>query len=147
MAIPRLQRFPVPDLVRYFGASLLALIADLATLSACLRLLGMDLHWAATAGFVVGVAVTYALCILWVFPKRTYARTPTLEFATFAAIGVAGLGVTQLVLWLGVTRFGGLPELVKLGAAGATFVFNYVVRKTLLFTGTPLAALHQGDHA
>ena len=48
-------------------------------------------------------------------------------------IGVAGLGVTQLVLWLGVTELGLMPEAVKLAAAGLTFAFNYVARKSLLF--------------
>lgn len=135
-----------PELARYFTTSLVALVADLGTLSACLRLLHMELHWAATAGFMVGVAVAYALCILWVFPKRSYMRTPTVEFVVFMAIGVAGLGITQLVLWLGATRIGLLPELVKLAAAGATFVFNYLARKSLLFTGVVLSSI-QEDHA
>jgi len=132
-----------PELARYLAASLLALIADVATLSATLRLLRVDLYWAATAGFMVGLAVAYALSIRWVFSRRAYARAPALEFVLFGLVGVAGLGITQVVLWLGSARLGLMPELVKLVAAGATFVFNYVWRRTLLFAGMPLLQLRE----
>lgn len=128
-----LRRLLATDLFRYFAASLLALAADTATFSVSLRLLHLPLALAATAGFVLGAAIAYLLSIRWVFRERTLARHPALEFLTFAAIGVAGLGVTQLVLWIGVTELRLLPEAVKLGAAVITFAFNYLVRKALLF--------------
>ena len=124
------------DLTRYFAASLLALAVDTATLSACFRLLDLSVAWSASIGFVAGAIVAYLLSILWVFRARAFAHAPALEFLSFVAIGIAGLGVTQLVLWLGVAWLGLLPELVKLAAAGITFVFNYAVRKTLLFAAS-----------
>lgn len=128
------------DLARYFAASLLALAVDVATLSACLRLLDLSLAWSASVGFVAGGIVAYLLSIRWVFRSRSFADAPALEFLAFIAIGIAGLGVTQLVLWLGVTRLGLLPELVKLGAAGVTFAFNYLARRSLLFAARPRGA-------
>lgn len=135
-----------PDFVRYFAASVFALAADLATLSLCLRVFGVHLAGAATAGFVVGALVAYVLSVRWVFRQRTYAAHPVLELATFIGIGVAGLGVTQLVLWVGVTGLGLLPEIVKLAAACLTFLFNFVVRKALLFVGARATAA-SGDLA
>ena len=129
----RLAALARHDLARYFIASLVALAVDVATLSACLRLLHLGLAWSASLGFVVGAAVAYLLSIRWVFRQRAFGDAPTLEFLTFVGIGVAGLGVTQLVLWLGVTELGLMPEAVKLAAAGLTFAFNYVARKSLLF--------------
>ena len=128
------------DLTRYFIASLLALAVDLAVLSACLRLLHLGLAWSATLGFAAGAVVAYVISIRWVFAARSLANVPALEFLTFVGIGIAGLGVTQAVLWLGVTELGLLPELVKLGAAGITFAFNYLVRKSLLFATSRRAA-------
>ena len=122
-----------PDLVRYFAVSLLALILDLATLSACLRLLHLDLAVSASLGFAVGAVAAYLLSIYWVFNARTMADMPALEFVTFVAIGLAGLGVTQIVLWVGVQWLGLIPEMVKLVAAGITFTFNYLLRKSILF--------------
>lgn len=129
----RLAALARHDIARYFIASLAALAVDVATLSACLRLLHLGLAWSASLGFVVGAVVAYLLSIRWVFPQRAFGDAPTLEFLTFVGIGVAGLGVTQLVLWLGVTELGLMPEAVKLAAAGLTFAFNYVARKSLLF--------------
>ena len=134
------------DLLRYFAASLIALAADLGTLSLCLRVLHFGLGWSASIGFGVGALVAYLLSIRWVFPERAFRHAPAFEFLSFVAIGLAGLGLTQLVLWLGVTELGLLAEAVKLAAAAITFVFNYMVRKALLFA-TARRAMAPGDHA
>lgn len=131
-----LRRLLGSDLPRYFLASLLALVADTAVLSACLRVFQLPLAWSATIGFVIGAAVAYLLSIRWVFRQRTLARAPVIEFLSFAGIGIIGLGVTQLVLWVGVAELGLLPEAVKLAAAVITFAFNYLARKALLFAAT-----------
>lgn len=56
-----------------------------------------------------------------------------MEFAGFATIGIAGLGVTEVVLWLAIEMLDVIPEAGKLGAAVATFLFNFALRKLLLF--------------
>ncbi|WP_312914263.1 GtrA family protein [Stenotrophomonas sp.] len=121
------------DLFRYFVASVIALAIDVAVLSVAMRLFNAPMGWAATLGFASGAVVAYALSTRWVFKARSLAAAPLIEFAVFAIIGIVGLGVTQFVLWLGVVKLGLLPELVKLAAAGATFVFNYLARRSLLF--------------
>lgn len=128
-----LQRLASPELIRYFAVSLVALAVDTAILSGCLRLLQLPLAWSATLGFAAGALVAYLLSIRWVFRARALANAPAVEFLTFIGIGVAGLAVTQLVLWIGVTELHLLPEAVKLSAAIVTFAFNYLVRKALLF--------------
>lgn len=133
MNVPSAARLLRTDFARYFAVSLLALAVDMVVLSACLRLLQLELAVAASLGFIAGGIVAYLLCIHWVFPERRYDETPSLELAAFVAIGIAGLGITHVVLWLGVTWMGLVPELVKLAAAGITFASNYLLRKTLLF--------------
>lgn len=135
------------DLPRYFAASLLALALDVGTLSLCLRLLHFGLAWSVTLGFTVGAVVAYLLSIRWVFRERAFRNAPAFEFLSFVAIGIAGLGVTQFVLWIGVTELGLLAEAVKLAAAGVTFAFNYVVRKSLLFAAARRSASLHKDPA
>lgn len=135
------------DLPRYFAVSLVALLVDVAILSLSLRVLHLGLAWSATLGFAIGAIVAYLLSIRWVFRQRSFGHVPALEFLGFLAIGIAGLGVTQLVLWIGVTELGLLAEAVKLAAAGATFVFNYVVRKSLLFAAARRSAHLRKDPA
>ena len=135
--MPRLtDRLLHHDLSRYFLASLLALAVDTGTLSFCLRVAHLSLAWSATTGFALGALFAYVLSIRWVFKARAFGNTPALEFLTFIGIGIGGLGLTQLVLWMGVTRLGLLAEAVKLAAAILTFLFNYLVRKSLLFATT-----------
>lgn len=135
------------DLLRYFTASLLALAADLGTLSFCLRVLRLSLGWSASIGFAVGALVAYLLSIRWVFRQRAFADAPAVEFLAFVGIGITGLGITQFLLWLGVVKLHLLPELVKLAAAIVTFVFNYLVRKTLLFAASTRALHSSKDSA
>lgn len=113
------------DIIPYFIASLAALLVDLGLFSLAIRVIGMPWFWAATLGFVAGALTVYLVSIWWVFSRRRMKGRPYHEFALFVFIGVAGLGVTQIVLWIGIERIGALPELVKLAAAGVTFVFNY----------------------
>lgn len=121
------------DFVRYFLVSIAAFALDLAVLSACLRLVEVEVPLSASIGFSAGAVLAYVLSTRWAFRHRAYGDSPRFEFAIFVAIGLAGLGVTQLVLWMGVGRMGLVPEAVKFAAAAVTFAFNYAVRKSLLF--------------
>lgn len=147
MTFPAIAAVLRYDLTRYFAASGIALAVDLATLSACLRLLHFSLGWSASIGFTIGALVAYLLSIRWVFRQRAFADAPAVEFLAFVGIGIAGLGITQLLLWLGVIQMHLLPELVKLAAAVVTFAFNYLVRKTLLFAASARAHPPRKDDA
>ncbi len=118
---------------RYFLASLAALLVDMLVLSVCLRIFDIDLRWAAAVAFLAGAVVAYILSIRWVFTERAYGAMPLVELSSFLGIGLAGLGITQLILWIGVSELQFVPELVKVAAAGATFIFNFLARKSLLF--------------
>jgi len=135
-------------MVRYFIASILALVLDTAVFSASLRLLHLGLFWSATLGFVAGAVLAYVSSITWVFKERRLEHQPTLEFSLFVGIGVLGLGITQAVLWIGVTWLHLWPEAIKLVAAAVTFVCNYLLRRSLLFvkcTSFPLSALSKDN--
>ncbi|MFZ5583342.1 MAG: GtrA family protein [Pseudomonadota bacterium] len=126
------------EFIRYFGVSLIALLVDLGLFSLCLRVLDISWPYAASIGFVGGVVTAYILSVRFVFHHRTMAPAPAAEFLVFTVIGVVGLGVTQLVLWLCIDLGGLQPEFSKLVAAGVTFVFNFAVRKVLLFASLPI---------
>ena len=118
---------------RYFGASAVALAVDFGVYSGLIRLAGVDYLVAAPIGFLLGLAMIYFLSVRWVFRQRRLASART-EFALFATIGIAGMGLNQLILYVGVGLLGLLPEFAKLVSAGAVFCFNFASRKLLLFT-------------
>jgi putative flippase GtrA len=56
-----------------------------------------------------------------------------LEFASFAVIGVVGVAINAAAMSIGV-KFLGLHYLIaKCGAAGFTFLWNFLARRQFLF--------------
>ncbi|MBO9514406.1 MAG: GtrA family protein [Variovorax sp.] len=119
---------------RYFAASVLALAADVGGFSFAMRILEWTWPVAATLGFLLGACVAYAMSVAWVFKKRALRDHPLVELIVFVAIGVLGLGVTQVVLWAGIEHLGLPAEAAKMVAAGCTFASNYAARKAVLFS-------------
>jgi putative flippase GtrA len=125
--IPRLREF-----LLYFAASVAALALDTGVFSLALRL-GVPLAVAACLGFSLGLMLVYTLSTRHVFAQHRLAERRS-EFALFALIGVAGLLLTEALLWLLVQRFGVTPLSAKLTTACGVFLFNFALRKTFLFT-------------
>ena len=119
--------------LRYFAASALAFALDLATLSGLSRFAGVHYLLAAPVGFALGLALIYLLSVRWVFAEPRLAN-PRVEFTVFGLIGLAGMGINELVIYAGVERFALAPEQAKLASAALVFCFNFVTRKLLLFT-------------
>ena len=117
---------------RYLLVSAVALAVDFGVLIGLTELLGVHYLFAGAAGFLIGAGAVYAGSVFWVFAHRKLSR-PDLEMTIFVLIGVGGLGVNELALW-GLTEFAGLYVGVsKIGAAGCSFAFNFIVRKHFLF--------------
>lgn len=139
MNIPSERAFHWPSMINleapsYFLASLIALAIDLGSFSALMRFAAVSWFWASACGFTMGAVVAYLLSIHWVFATRRLKNSPHTEFGIFILIGLSGICLTQFLLWIGIDLLHALPELVKLAAAGVTFMFNYIVRKTFLFS-------------
>jgi putative flippase GtrA len=118
---------------RYFTASAAALAVDFGLYAALVRLASVDYLIAAPVGFALGLATIYLLSVRWVFGARRLADA-RLEFAVFASIGLAGMALNQLVIYVGVEAWSLSYELAKLASAGVVFCFNFALRKLLLFT-------------
>jgi putative flippase GtrA len=131
MIAERGLRADATELLRYFAVSLVALVVD----TFALLLVANFVHylWAATLGFLLGAVTSYLFSVRWVFRHRRLAAFPKTEFAAFAAVGVAGLGLNNLAIY-GAVEHAGLGLLAaKAGAALLTFSFNFGLRKWGLF--------------
>lgn len=116
---------------RYVVASLAALALDVAVLQ--IAAAWMHYLFAASLGFVVGACAIYLLSTRWVFRRRKLAGRATIEFSAFVAIGLVGLILNDLIIYVGVERLALDLLAAKLAAAGASFLFNYTARKLSLF--------------
>jgi putative flippase GtrA len=131
MTAERGLRANAAELLRYLAVSVVALVVDTTTL----LLTANFVHYllAATFGFVLGAMTSYLLSVRWVFQHRRLAAFPKTEFAAFAAVGVAGLGLNNLAIYTAV-EYAGLGLLAaKAVAAMLTFSFNFGLRKWGLF--------------
>lgn len=120
------------EFARYFACSALALATDFGLYSLGLHL-GFGYPVAAVGGFVFGLWVAYQLSVRFAFQTRAVANE-RVEFMIFAGVGVLGLLLTEALLWVFVSRVALSPMWAKVVTAGFVFVFNFGVRKALLFT-------------
>lgn len=117
---------------RYGAVSVAALALDAGLMILLIEIAGWHYLLAGALSFTAGLVLAYALSIAWVFEHRNRSNARE-ELVIFAAIGVVGLGINELVLWLGTGGLGVHYLVSKAGAAGASFLFNFGFRKWLLF--------------
>jgi putative flippase GtrA len=88
--------------------------------------------FSAVISYGTGLAVNYLLSVKWAFGRRSMTNRMA-EFGVFIAIGVAGMGVNTLILWLwqGIL---GLHYLVgRIVSAAIGFAWKFAARKLALF--------------
>ncbi len=118
---------------RYLVISAVALAVDVGVLTLFSGVFGIHYLIANPLAFALGALTAYLGSIHWAFRNRKLSNKG-LELAIFVAIGVGGLAVNEAVLWLGIEVVTLSLLMAKMGAAVASFAFNFVVRKMVLFT-------------
>lgn len=114
---------------RYVFVGGVAFIADVGVL----WLLSLWMHYmlATALAFVAGLAVNYALSKWLVFSKP--AEKAVVEFIIYGVIGVVGLGITELLMYLFIDVAGVHLVISKTITAAIVLVWNFVARKQILY--------------
>lgn len=129
---------------KYLLVSLVALGADTALLVAMKDVVGLPLWLAVAAGFMAGVMINYGLSVAFVFHEHRLGHRG-IEFLGFLAIGLIGLAVKEGVIEGLVAIVGLNYKIANIPAVGAAFVFNFAVRRALLFSRPDGAGLSAGS--
>ena len=120
----------------YTVASAAAFAVDFLLLAAMVSLIGMPYLAAAAISFGAGTLFVYWASIRHIFEFRRVGNRRH-EFAVFLSIGALGLLINLVVIYFSVDILQ-LHYLVgKCGAAGLTFVLNFMLRRWMLFTAWP----------
>jgi putative flippase GtrA len=116
--------------IKYFGVALVGLVIDFSTLIVLHDVLHAHYLLAAAGGFVAGLAVNYALSSKYVF-KNSKLKSRALEFALFGVVGLIGLGLLSLSMWLLVSILGVQYLIAKCLATVVVYIWNFIGRKAL----------------
>lgn len=120
------------EFFRYFLVGGFAFVCDTTVLFSLTHFLKVNYLVSAPVGFVVGTVVNYVLSRSWVFRRRTLKNTPA-ELTIFTLIGIVGLALNELILWVFQSKLG-IYYLLAKGVSGVTvFMWNFGVRKLALF--------------
>ena len=118
---------------KYFLVSAVSLALDLALFWFLVEKAHVYYLIANIVSVSAGLVVNYVLSVAFVFRERRL-KSRWAEFVGFVVIGVMGLAVNEAGVAVLVGVVGLAPVVGKIGAAGVSFVFNFVVRRVVLFT-------------
>jgi len=120
------------QLLRYTFVGGLAFLIDFGTLYILTEF--AHLHYLLSAGiaFILGLLANYFLSIRWVFATRIVSDKK-LEFIIFAVVGLVGLGLNELFLWIFTDLLDIHYLASKIFTAMLVYLWNFFARKRILF--------------
>lgn len=124
------------QLLRYIFVGSVAFIIDFGLLAFFTESLMCPYLLSACISFIGGLATNYLLSIKWVFNQHDDLSKGRrrFDFIMFCVIGVIGLGLNELFLWL-FTEGAGLHYLVsKIISTILVFSWNFLARRVLINT-------------
>lgn len=87
----------------------------------------------AVVSFVAGLITNFILSKLFVFNANEAKVNKVLEFAGYAIIGVVGLGITELIMFVVTDKIHIHYMLSKIIATVIVLVWNYLARKYIIY--------------
>ncbi|WP_294985637.1 GtrA family protein [uncultured Fibrobacter sp.] len=132
-------RFPRKSLMgqflRYLVTGGLAFVVDFGLFALCLYVFDWHYLLANLVGLVAGLVLNYTMSIVWVFTacERALEKRKVMEFSLFALVGIAGVGINQLLMFLMVGVFDWNEMVSKMVAAVLVLMWNFGARKLMLF--------------
>jgi len=123
---------PTLQFCRYIIVGGIATIVDWAVLY-ILEHAGLFYLAAAVFGFFFGLITNYALSVTMVFAASRKGMNKAKEFLTHALIGLIGLGLTLLIMYIGTDLLGMYFMVSKVIATLIVLVWNFLGRKLILY--------------
>jgi putative flippase GtrA len=117
------------QLIKYAVAALAGLIIDFGSVIFAKEVLGLNYLVSVTIGFTLGLIATYFISNKYVFGKSKINRTT--EIILFTVIGIGGLIILDILVWLMTGKLG-FNYLISKGIATiAVFLWNFFARRSL----------------
>lgn len=120
------------QLFRYTIVGGFSFLIDFGTLFALTEYFNIHYLFSAGIAFILGLIVNYFLSVKWVF-NSTVMKNRLLEFLLFALIGLVGLGLNELFLWILTDLFFIYYLLSKIITTVVVYFWNFFARKLIIF--------------
>lgn len=120
----------IKQFLKYFGAALIGYVVDFGTLLVLTEFYNVHYLISATVGFCLGLVVVYVISKLYVFGESRM-RSKKQEFVMFALIGVIGLALLNIIMWLLTSNLGVNYIISKLVATIIVYTWNFSARRSL----------------
>lgn len=123
----------VVQALRYAVSGGVAFVADFLLLYVLTDCAHVHYLLSAILSFCVGLLITYLLSVYWIFDKRRFdSRVP--EIIIFVLIGLVGLLITALFMWLFTDLLQIHYLLSKVLTTLVSTVWNFLAKKFMLFS-------------
>lgn len=119
--------------VKYLFAGGMGFVLDYGILVLMYEVAGVHYLLSSAVAFTAGLIFVYICSNRWVFTQRRMQHRQWLEFVIFAVIGLIGLGLTVLFMWIQVDCLGIYPLVAKLITTGLVLMWNFGARKIILY--------------
>jgi len=120
------------QLFRYCFVGGFAFIVDYGLLYILTEYAGFHYLISATISFIAGLIVNYLLSTWWIF-RNSKLKNKAAEFTVFALIGVIGLLLNNLLLYVFTDLLHVHYMISKLIVAALVMIWNFFGRKLILF--------------
>ena len=117
--------------IKYFGIGLIAAIINILSLYLLSTIFKINYIIANIISFTLGLTTNYILSKKYVFINNNLNKL--LEFIIYGLIGIIGLGIDTLFLWLFTDKFKIYYMISKIISTGITFIWNFLARKILYY--------------
>lgn len=116
--------------LKYFGVAGIGYIIDFVTMVVAKEVFHFHYLVSATAGFTLGLIIVYALSSRYVFGKSKISSRRN-EFVVFSLIGIVGLGILNLFMWVFTSGLSIDYMLSKVIATVAVYMWNFFSRRSM----------------
>ena len=108
----------------------IAFVIDYSLLYIFTDLIGINYLISSAMSFTISLVFNYILSIKWVFDvghKQTLK-----DVLLFVILSIIGLGINELIMYIGVDKIGINYMIIKLFATFIVMIFNFITRKIFI---------------
>lgn len=121
----------IEQILKFGVVGVIATVIDFGVMIFLTEVFGVNPVASATASFIVSLIFNYVASMRYVFRHRE-GMSRQREFAIFVVLSVIGLGINDLLMWLGTSHAALDYRLVKVFATAIVMIWNFVTRKIFL---------------